>query len=382
MKTADLIPFILLELTDEDKYGFELIKAIETKSNGKIVIKQPTLYTVLKKLEKSKFITSYWQDSEIGGKRHYYKLTENGRLQVSTLPSYEFLLNNILNEDDETEKEENQEVEVSVKNTESSFSILDQLRPDEPKETILPSEEVFAEESSLDNQTEFEINLNNTEVLKDEKNQHEENFATNKDVVKFTEKITTPTKIAQPTAENKIDILDLPDIKIASTSEPIKYVDYTNFKKDEKYIKSKKIAKSFILKSFLTSFYMLIMVALCDMITNFTGKSAIYYVFMILSILYILFNPIAICLRYDKIRLKYQANGYNTNFRKQFVIALCCFLIVMLSCIILSLYVGKIEIISLFAFNNFANIYAPLVYCTTLFADVLIELIIKKKLNA
>ena len=31
---------------------FELTKDIETKSNGRIVIKQPTLYTVLKKLEK------------------------------------------------------------------------------------------------------------------------------------------------------------------------------------------------------------------------------------------------------------------------------------------------------------------------------------------
>ena len=87
MKTADLIPFILIELNECDKYGFELTKNIETKSHGKILIKQPTLYTLLKKLEKSKFISSYWQDSEIGGKRHYYKLTENGRLQGGNLQS-------------------------------------------------------------------------------------------------------------------------------------------------------------------------------------------------------------------------------------------------------------------------------------------------------
>ena len=71
MKTADLIPLILIELAGGDKYGFELTKAIEDKSNQQIQIKQPTLYTVLKKLEKSKFISSYWEDSEIGGKRHY-----------------------------------------------------------------------------------------------------------------------------------------------------------------------------------------------------------------------------------------------------------------------------------------------------------------------
>ena len=99
MKTADLIPLILIELADGDKYGFELTKSIEDKSNRQIQIKQPTLYTVLKKLEKSKFISSYWQDSEIGGKRHYYKITENGRAQIATLPSFSVCIENILNED-------------------------------------------------------------------------------------------------------------------------------------------------------------------------------------------------------------------------------------------------------------------------------------------
>jgi DNA-binding PadR family transcriptional regulator len=32
MKTADLIPFILIELNEKDKYGFELTKSIESKS--------------------------------------------------------------------------------------------------------------------------------------------------------------------------------------------------------------------------------------------------------------------------------------------------------------------------------------------------------------
>ena len=100
MKTAELIPIILLELSDGAKYGIELTKSIETKSNGKVVIKQPTLYTILKKLEKSKFISSYWEDSEIGGKRHYYKLTQYGNNQVSTLPSFSVLLENALKDDD------------------------------------------------------------------------------------------------------------------------------------------------------------------------------------------------------------------------------------------------------------------------------------------
>ena len=99
MKTTDLIPIILYQLKDGDRYGYEIIKQIEDYSNGKIVIKQPTLYSILKKLEQNKFITSYWQDSEIGGKRHYYKLTDNGVSQLSTYPTLQQLIADALDED-------------------------------------------------------------------------------------------------------------------------------------------------------------------------------------------------------------------------------------------------------------------------------------------
>lgn len=99
MKTTDLIPIILYQLENGDRYGYEIIKQIEDFSNGKIVIKQPTLYSVLKKLEQGRFISSYWQDSEIGGKRHYYKLTDNGRTQLDTYPPLQTLVNDALNEE-------------------------------------------------------------------------------------------------------------------------------------------------------------------------------------------------------------------------------------------------------------------------------------------
>lgn len=116
MKTADLIPLILIELSTGNKYGFELTKAIEDKSNQKIQIKQPTLYTVLKKLEKSKFISSYWEDSEIGGKRHYYKITENGKAQLSTLPSFDVCVKNILM----SEQEEDEDLPIANENIETN----------------------------------------------------------------------------------------------------------------------------------------------------------------------------------------------------------------------------------------------------------------------
>jgi PadR family transcriptional regulator PadR len=70
---------ILESLLPGDKYGYEIIKEVEEKSNGKIVLKQPSLYSSLKRFETKGFITSYWGDSDIGGRRHYYTITELGR---------------------------------------------------------------------------------------------------------------------------------------------------------------------------------------------------------------------------------------------------------------------------------------------------------------
>ncbi len=106
MKTTDLIPILLYQLKNGDKYGLELVESIKSVSAGQLEIKQPTLYPLLKKLEKSKFISSYWQDSEIGGKRHYYKITENGLLQLETYPPIEDLLNNALDDGDSIELHE------------------------------------------------------------------------------------------------------------------------------------------------------------------------------------------------------------------------------------------------------------------------------------
>lgn len=84
MADSDLIrgnvdTVILRVLYDGDRYGYDMIKAINAKSGGTL-IKQPTLYACLKRLEKQGFISSYWDASESnGGKRKYYTLTDSGR---------------------------------------------------------------------------------------------------------------------------------------------------------------------------------------------------------------------------------------------------------------------------------------------------------------
>lgn len=70
---------ILKTLLNGDKYGYEIIKEVEEYSDGKICLKQPSLYSSLGRFEEKQIVTSYWGDSDIGGRRHYYHLTEIGR---------------------------------------------------------------------------------------------------------------------------------------------------------------------------------------------------------------------------------------------------------------------------------------------------------------
>ena len=69
---------ILRSLYDGDKHGNEICLDIEDKSGGQYELKQPTLYSALKRLETSGYVTAYWQ-SGVGGRRRYFKLTEEGK---------------------------------------------------------------------------------------------------------------------------------------------------------------------------------------------------------------------------------------------------------------------------------------------------------------
>ena len=70
---------ILNSLAERDRYGYEILDIISDLSEGRYEIKQPTLYSCLKRLEKQGFITSYFGDESNGGRRRYYQLTQKGK---------------------------------------------------------------------------------------------------------------------------------------------------------------------------------------------------------------------------------------------------------------------------------------------------------------
>lgn len=70
---------ILNALYNGDKYGYEIAKEIKEKTENQYEIKQPTLYAYLKRLQNNGLIVSYWGAESNGGRRRYYKLTQEGR---------------------------------------------------------------------------------------------------------------------------------------------------------------------------------------------------------------------------------------------------------------------------------------------------------------
>ncbi|GMA51512.1 PadR family transcriptional regulator [Alicyclobacillus contaminans] len=69
---------ILSVLLTNDNYGYEIIKAIRRKSGGKYELKEPTLYSSLRRMEAQKAIESYWGNESQGARRKYYRITPLG----------------------------------------------------------------------------------------------------------------------------------------------------------------------------------------------------------------------------------------------------------------------------------------------------------------
>ncbi len=66
-------------LMEGDNYGYGIYKRIIEKSDKLYEIKEATLYSSFRRLEKSGSISSYWGDETQGGRRKYYRITTLGK---------------------------------------------------------------------------------------------------------------------------------------------------------------------------------------------------------------------------------------------------------------------------------------------------------------
>ncbi|MHB9107183.1 MAG: PadR family transcriptional regulator [Armatimonadota bacterium] len=70
---------IILHLLNERKmYGYEIIKAVNERTEGAFAWKEGSLYPCLHRLEGDGVIASEWVEGDTGKQRKYYTLTRKG----------------------------------------------------------------------------------------------------------------------------------------------------------------------------------------------------------------------------------------------------------------------------------------------------------------
>jgi len=70
---------VLGSLLNQDRYGFEIYNRILERTGEQYELKETTLYSSYKRLERDGYITSYWGDETQGARRRYYHITNEGR---------------------------------------------------------------------------------------------------------------------------------------------------------------------------------------------------------------------------------------------------------------------------------------------------------------
>lgn len=160
---------ILESLISGDKYGYEIIKEVEDKSNGKIILKQPSLYSSLKRFETKGYITSYWGDSDIGGRRHYYTITELGKNYYNKTINKGFDLDDEDDDDEviteqiklepelDTESEQTpSEPEQKINTDDDSYNIFELLEK-APKQSPATTQNYSKPETSKENSIQVDM---------------------------------------------------------------------------------------------------------------------------------------------------------------------------------------------------------------------------------
>ena len=203
---------ILEALVKGDKYGYEIIKEVEEKSEGTIILKQPSLYSSLKRFEAKGYITSYWGDSDIGGRRHYYTITENGRAYFTSQK------NGIvdLDEDDEEELETDNQESASESDLATPTKIVEKIN------------EINTSIEKLQADSEMLANMHMQDIMQDDSEKQKLN------PVQQKQESETVTEELEENSEETSDDLPADDLEENVDYDSDDYDVFALLEKDEK----------------------------------------------------------------------------------------------------------------------------------------------------
>lgn len=81
--TSSLVLLSVLSRSKEPMYGYQIAKLLEESGPEIPMMKQGTLYPVLRSLEENGLLESTVEPSVSGPPRRYYKITEDGRAALT-----------------------------------------------------------------------------------------------------------------------------------------------------------------------------------------------------------------------------------------------------------------------------------------------------------
>ena len=70
---------VLALLNKKDSYVYELVQMIEELTDGRVVISNPSLLIIIRKMQEENKVSSYEKENDKGVFRKYYKLTDYGK---------------------------------------------------------------------------------------------------------------------------------------------------------------------------------------------------------------------------------------------------------------------------------------------------------------
>ena len=77
MRKGTLQYCVLALLADEERYGFDLVRALAERDG--MVTSEGTIYPLLSRLRRDGLVDTTWRESSSGPPRRYYRLTKAGR---------------------------------------------------------------------------------------------------------------------------------------------------------------------------------------------------------------------------------------------------------------------------------------------------------------
>ena len=80
---ASATPLVLSILSENESYGYAIIKRVDELSGGELQWTDGMLYPVLHRLERNGLVKASWGRSDSGRRRKYYRITNQGSEELA-----------------------------------------------------------------------------------------------------------------------------------------------------------------------------------------------------------------------------------------------------------------------------------------------------------